>query len=264
VKVQLPHLETDMTQACQLSCVACNHAVPLWRAHGPWTAKREDVARDLGHLATIAHTPMWGALGGEPTLNHDLVDILKTVRDTGIADRTSVWTNGLTARKMKPEFWRAFDQLVVSIYWGKLADDDIDWITKKCEDEGVEFVGRDERVNPNFMTFLEPKPTNAIMTQKKYDVCSFRRGNNYAASYGFFFMCCCGPHIPLLVQGRSFGDDGIKIEGLTLEQLVAYCERTDPLGACTHCAGRETAKRIPWRERRDPVIWLKQSSGQCP
>jgi hypothetical protein len=259
--ITLPHLETDMTQACQLSCVACNHAVPLWRAHGPWTATRAQVVKDLSHLATFAHTPMWGALGGEPLLNHDLVNILKAVRDTGIADATSVWTNGLLLRKQSSEFWQSFDQLVVSIYPGKLTDDDLDWIAKKCEDTGRGYVPRDERTHPNFMTFLEPVPTGPHLTQAKYDACAFRRGHNYAASYGFFFMCCCGPHIPLLIQERKFGDDGVEIHGLTEAGLVAYIARIEPLGACTHCAGRDTAKRIPWRERRDPVLWLKQSAG---
>lgn len=259
--ITLPHLETDITQACQLSCVACNHAVPLWRAHGPWAAKREQVERDLSTLARFAHTPTWGALGGEPLLHHGLVDILKTVRDTGIADRTSVWTNGLLLPRQKPEFWRAFDELVVSIYPGKHDAASLDWIAKKCEDEGVRYVPRDERANPNFMTFLEPVPTGPAVTQAKYTGCAFRRGNNYAASYGFFFMCCCGPHLPMLVQGRAFGDDGVRIEGLTEDGLAAYIGQVEPLGACTHCAGRDTAKRIPWSEQRDPVIWLKTSAG---
>jgi organic radical activating enzyme len=259
--ILLPHLETDMTQACQLSCVACNHAVPLWRARGPWTAKRQQVQHDLGHLATFAHTPMWGALGGEPLLNHDLIDILHVVRDTGIADRTSVWTNGLLLRRQRPEFWRAFDELVVSIYPDKHDDSSLEWIAKKCADEGVRYVPRDERAYPNFMTFLEKVPTDARVTQLKYATCAFRRGNNYAASYGFFFMCCCGPHIPLLVQDRAFGDDGIAIAGLTEERLAEYIGRVEPLGACTVCAGRDTATRIPWSEQRDPIIWLKQSAG---
>lgn len=263
MKVRLPHLETDVTQACQLSCVACNHFVPLWRKHGPWTAKPEDVFRDLSQLAQVAHADTWAALGGEPLLNKRLLEIVRAARATDIAERYEVWTNGILLRQQPPAFWREIDAVVISRYPEKLEDSDIEHARCEGREYGVEVVYRDERpeAQPNFMTCLEPRPTNAIMTQKKYDVCSFRRGNNYAASYGFFFMCCCGPHIPLLVQGQPFGTDGVKIEGLTYEALKAYCERTEPLGACRHCAGRETAKRIPWSEQRDPVIWLKRSSG---
>lgn len=260
--ITVPHLETDITQACQLSCVACNHAVPLWRKHGPWFARASQVEKDLAHLSTLVHTPAWGALGGEPLLHRDLPGILSVVRSSGIADSLSVWTNGLLVRKQSEDFWRSFDELVVSIYPGKLTDEDLTWIAAACADHGVRFTPRDERATPNFMTFLEPKPTSAPVTAKKYRDCEFRRGHNYAASYGFFFMCCCGPHIPMLVQGREFGEDGIRIEGLTPEALEAYLSRIEPLGACSSCAGRGTSSKwIPWSEERNPVIWMRASAG---
>lgn len=262
--INLPHIATDVTQACQLSCVACNHAVPLWRKHGVKTATVEDVERDLTHLATFVHVKSWAAMGGEPLLHHNLVNVLIAARRTGLMDRVQVWTNGLLVQRQPDLFWRSLDELVVSIYPGKLDDALLAWIEKKCQDEGVCYLPRDERPNaqPNFMTFLEPTPTDAVTTQNKYTSCAFRGGHNCCASHGFFFMCCCGPHIPLLVQGRSYGDDGVRIDGLTEAGLLTYMHQREPFGACTHCAGRHTAKRIPWSEQRDPVIWLNASAGR--
>lgn len=260
--IRLPHLETEITQACQLSCVACNHAVPLWRAHegGPWRTTPEQVYADLSHLARFTHASLWGALGGEPLLHPDLIEILQAVRSTGIADRLEVWTNGILLARQPVEFWDSFDVLVLSVYENRHSPQSITWIKNKCDDEGKELVIKDERIHPNFRTWLEPRPTSPGETGEKYRKCFFR---SYCrnASYGYFFTCCCGPHIPMLVQGRPFGTDGVKIEGSTEKSIRAYLSKSEPLSACTVCAGRDTAQPIKWHEERDPSRWLRHSAG---
>lgn len=258
--IHIPHLETDITTACQLSCVACNHSVPLWRKHGPMSANPAQVERDLGHLATILHTPRWGALGGEPLLHKGLVDILKIARASGVADKIEVWSNGIAITRMRAEFWRAFDVLVLSVYEGKHTDESLAWIAQKCADEGVELVVKDERAWKNFRTMLEPVPTGRRETQAKFAHCFFRSFSRVADN-GFFYTCCCAPHLPVLVQGRATGTDGVAIEGLTEDGLRAYLERTEPLGCCSICAGRDTARPLDWREERDPAKWLRASAG---
>lgn len=259
--IRIPHLETDITTACQLSCVACNHHVPLWRKHGPEFADVRQVERDLNHLRMLLHTDKWGALGGEPTLHKQLVDILHVVRDSGIADVIEVWTNGLTANRLSKEFWTACDIFVLSVYPGQHGTDSLEWIRKKCEDEDVLLDVKDERKHPNFRTLLEPVPTNEEATRAKFAGCFFRHFSR-VANRGYFFTCCCAPHMPMLVQKRDANADGVRIEGLTEEGLRAYLTRSEPLGACTNCAGRDTAVSIPWSEERDPVKWLKKSAGR--
>jgi hypothetical protein len=257
----IPHLETDVTQACQLSCVACNHHVPLWRKHGPRTAKPEEVARDLGRLARFIHADRWGALGGEPLLHNSLVEILSIARESKIADKTEVWTNGLRLQAMGADFWRAFDILVLSIYPGKISDSQLEWIRWKAREEGRELVEKDERKHPNFKTLFEPSPTDAAATRSKFSGCFFRSFSR-VANYGYFFTCCCAPHMPLLVNGKPFGTDGLLIESIQSESDVrAYLERSEPLESCSTCAGRDTAVSIPWSEERDPSRWLAASAG---
>jgi cyclic pyranopterin phosphate synthase len=258
--IRIPHLETDVTQACQLSCVACNHHVPLWRSLGPWQAQQGQVEQDLNQLATILHSDRWGALGGEPLLHRQLVEILQIARASKIADKTEVWTNGLLLPKMSPEFWTSFDILVLSVYPGKHDEESLQWIAAQCQDSGVELVVKDERRHPNFRTLLEQTPTNALETRQKFAGCFFRSFSR-VANYGYFFTCCCAPHMPMLIQGRPFGSDGVRIADLTEDTLVAYLNRTEPLGACTNCAGRDTAISIPWSEQRKPADWLAASAG---
>lgn len=260
--IQLHHLETDITQACQLSCVGCNHSVPLWRGikGGAWSADPVQVHSDLSYFTKVAHANIWGALGGEPLLHPKLVEILHIVRDSNVADKMEVWTNGIAIQKMTPEFWKSFDILVLSIYPGKLSDTHLQWIREKCSDTGVELVEKDERYYPNFKTMLEAIPTNAAETRSKFAGCFFRHFSR-VLNYGHFFTCCCAPHLPMLVQGEPFGTDGIPVKDLTEERLLSYLHRTEPLGACTICAGRDTAKAIPWSEVKNPVRWISASKG---
>lgn len=264
--ISIPHLETDVTQACQLSCVACNHAVPLWRKHGPWTNTPEQVSKDLTALSKVAHAGAWAALGGEPLLNKRLDEIVLAARESGIANQYGVWTNGVAFAALKAQgrlgFLDHVEALVLSRYPGKLTDEAVADMRQTCAEHGATLIYRDEINEPNFMTWLEKEPTDGPTTKKKYAECSFRRGHNYAASYGYFFACCCGPHLPMHVMGRPYGSDGIALDGITEEALGNYLNDPEPFGACSICAGRNTAVKIPWREERDPVIWLAKSAGK--
>lgn len=260
--IRIPHLETDVTTACQLSCVACNHHVPLWRKAGPKHADPRQVQSDLNHLSKFVHADIWGALGGEPTLNPKLIDILNIARASKISDIIEVWTNGLTLPRMSPEFWQSFDVLVLSIYPGKHDEDSLAWIAAKCADTGRVLSIRDERLHPNFRTLLEPVPTSREATEAKFAGCFFRHFSR-VANWGYFYTCCCAPHMSTLVQGKSENPDGIRIFDLTETKLRGYLERTEPLSACFTCAGRDTAISIPWREEKDPEKWLRASAGSC-
>lgn len=259
--INIHHLELDVTQKCSLSCCQCNHLVVPWRtvSGGPWSTTPEQVESDLSHLSKVLHAEILGALGGEPTLHPKLVDILRVMGESRIADKIEVWTHGMQLQRMSKEFWQSFDVLVLSIYPGKHDESSLDWITKKCLDEGVELSVRDERLNPNFRTLLEPVPTDYETTKKKFAGCFFRHFSR-SVNHGYFYTCCCWG-MPMVFQGKPHGTDGIKVEGLTESALQAYLTRTEPLGCCTICAGRDTAKPIQWSEERNPEKWLEKSKG---
>jgi hypothetical protein len=230
-----------------------------------WRAVPSQIHDDLTHLATIMHADAWGALGGEPTLHPQLSEICRIARASGIADKIEVWTNGINIAKgrMPKDFWSSFDVLVLSIYEGRHDDRSLDTIRELCAVANVQLVEKDERTWHNFRTNLEPAPTPPDVTKRKYDGCFFRQFSR-VANRGYFYTCCCAPHQPVLLQGRPHGSDGIPIAGLTERALRAYLTREEPLGCCTICAGRDTAKAIEWGEERDPERWVRKSAGLEP
>lgn len=261
--ITLPNLDCDVTSNCQLSCTDCNRMVVPYRAAGevPSTTP-EQVGRDIEHFGKIARTKRWAALGGEPTLHRQLVDILGVVRASGVAGDIAVWSNGMRLRRMGADFWRAFDVLVVSVYPGKLTDADVEWIVAKCDDEGIELQVKDQRAYNNWTRILEPAPTDDAYTQRKYEACWFKT-YCYALNYGYLFRCCPSPHIPQLLQGREYGADGVPIEGLTEAGLRAFMTRPNFMESCRICAGRQTesAVSVPWGEVKEPAAWLRASAG---
>jgi hypothetical protein len=262
--ITLPHLETNVTIACQLRCVSCNHFVALQTNEAKKRlADPVQVYEDLAALSRFLHVDAWGALGGEPLLHPHLVDILAAVQKTRIADVIEVWTNGIAVRKATPAFWDSLDRLVVSAYPGTLDDAEIEWIKSAAGEAQVEVLVKDERHVPNFERLLEPSPTSEMDTLRKYRACFFKDYSR-VADKGFFYRCCTSPFIPRLLLGLPEGTDGIAIAGLTESALLAFLNQKEAPTSCQLCSGLDPAirRRTDWREVRDPAEWLSASKSE--
>lgn len=246
----LPHLETNITVACQNKCVSCNHFVPLQK---PWYADVEVIKRDLAALSKVAHAKAYGLLGGEPTLHPQIVEILIIANVAGIADTIEVWTNGMRLDQMPDEFWRLTDRLVVSVYPGKLAEGWKERMWQKAARFGTEIQIKDQEP---FTYLLNPKAD----PQAKYDACWYRTFT-HVVDNGFFYRCCTSPFIPKLLQGLPEGTDGLPLEGITEQKLKEFMERKVYMKACEMCAGHKAA-RHQWQEAPKRSEWLALSTEE--
>ena len=87
----IEHVETNVTLACQNTCVGCNHFAPIQTAQ-PITVAQ--LAHDLSALGKVARVNRWAAIGGEPTLHPQIGELLKAARESGTVGIIEVWTNG--------------------------------------------------------------------------------------------------------------------------------------------------------------------------
>jgi GTP 3',8-cyclase len=265
--IHLPHLETNIIIACQLRCSNCNHFVSVQTSRFKSSIMPPKVLeRDLSILSKICHVGGYAMIGGEPTLHPRLVELLKISRKSSICDTLEVWTNGIGLVERYPinhQFWKSFDLLVLSVYPGKLIDDDISIIENACYTNGVSIRIMDERVHSNWTQLLDKESANDEYSQLKYDRCWFK---NYSRvlDWGYFGRCCTSPFIPQLLQNREFGSDMIKVdENLTERKLRGFLEQSTFMESCRICAGRDTPSSVSvtWHETKDPIDWLKDSSG---
>ncbi len=264
--VRLPHLETNVTSACQNRCVACNHFVPLQEGR-PFMLDPDVMRRDLTYFSRVCHVDKYGMLGGEPTLHPKLPELISIAADSGVANEIEVWTNGQRLVEVQPfrqsaAFWEApFHALVVTAYPGKLRADEIDHLREMCNLWGKRFELKDERNYPNFTQLLKPQAERA---QETYNACWFKTFSRVLDN-GYFYRCCTSPYIPKLLLGKPEGTDGLRVdEHLSEEALLAFLNQPEAMESCGICAGRNTrdAVPIPWREIRDPQRWLNVSSGR--
>lgn len=253
----LPHLETNVTLACQLKCVGCNHFTIIRKS-----AERADpdqIGRDLTALGKVARTAIWAALGGEPLLHPQLVEILDTVRATGVADMIEVWSNGLLLRKQGPRFWQSFDKLVVSVYPDKLTDEDLLYIYRTAKEHGRQIEFKDARGDGYFRTLLYERLATEAEARAIYQGCWYRT-YCHVVDWGYFYRCCTSPFVPPLILGLPKGTDGIPLEGLTEERLAAYLHQEQPPASCYRCAGHN-GPPIAWKEATSRATWLAESVG---
>lgn len=262
--IHLPHLETNVTAACQNRCIGCNHFVPLQVANFKASMiPPAQMERDLTHFARVATVDRYGMLGGEPTLHPEIAQLVMIARASGIARSIEVWTNGQRLRQMGASFWAAMEGevLVVTVYPGKLTPDDLDWMAAKAHDAGVRLEVKDEQHHPNFTQLLKPKAERAAET---YRACWFKTFSRVLDN-GWFYRCCTSPYIPKLLLNLPEGTDGLRVdEHLTAPALANFLQQSEPMQSCGICAGRNTpdAVPLPWREIDDPAEWLGASAGK--
>jgi len=265
--IHLPHLETNVTAACQNRCVACNHFVPLQISQFKQSMiAPEQMKRDLSIFSKLVHVDAYGMLGGEPTLHPRIAELITIARESGIADKVELWTNGQTLRQMRGPFWESLRgaRIVMSVYPGKMIDSDIMEIETLCTNRGVELHVKDERRYPNFTQLLKKTDSGPAETQATYSSCWFK-GFSRVLDNGFFYRCCTSPYIPKLLQGRPEGSDGLPVNEMLTEQMIYdFLVQPTAMQSCTICAGRNTpnAFPIPWNEIKDPAAWLAASSGR--
>jgi cyclic pyranopterin phosphate synthase len=259
--IHLPHLETNVTAACQNRCISCNHFVPLTEQR-PFMLDPAQMQRDLAIFSRFVHVGAYGMLGGEPTLHPKLPELIQIAKDSRIADRIEVWTNGQRVEKLPPAFWASpFDAMVLSRYPGKLTDAQLDEIAALCTANGKILEVKDEGAYPNFTRLLKPKPTRA---QETYDACWFKTYSRVLDN-GYFYRCCTTPYIPKLLLGMPEGTDGLRVdEHLTADAIVRFLNQRGAMQSCGICAGRNTPDAVgqKWVEIRDPKEWLDRSSGR--
>lgn len=251
-KVKLAHLETNVTLACQNRCVGCNHFVPMQRGEMRDALR---IADDLEALGRVAHSPAWAAIGGEPLLHRELVEILWVARASGIADRVEVWTNGMLLRKQRYGFWSAVDDVFVTRYPGKLTDEDVAWINARGAEAGVAVHWKNGA--QDFTRLLYQEKASKSEAQARFGRCWYRT-YCHVVDDGYFYRCCTGPFVGPLVLGLPQGTDGLRVAGVTADELRAYLGQEETPAGCYRCAGHDGA-HIGWRESVTREGWLAMS-----
>lgn len=244
--INLPHLDVNCATGCNFSCVSCSHAAP---ANKSWMMPPEVLREDLAKLSTVVRFHRIQMVGGEPTLNRQLPELMRVARESGIANEVMVITNGSLLKKMPEEFWQEFDTLQLSIY-PTLEAGISEFAQAKCREFGKPFYST---VFTEFHQQFRRVPNKG----EHFKTCHWK-SDCYTVHRGAFYLCPQSAFFPENFMGLPAGVDGLPLEGITEEKLTVFLNRSEPLNACRICMANEM-KSKPWAEAKRSE-WLEKST----
>lgn len=251
----LGHLDLNIVTHCNMRCAACSHFSPFSR---PWFMKVDDMARDLAALKPFLRFEQICLVGGEPTLHPDIVGFIQAARESGLADRVTVITNGKLLPRMTQDFWVMLRPAQVvtgairlSVY-GALEPATREFTRRECEKWGIPL---EEIEYDAFYRQFKPAPDDGVQT---WSECHWRN-DCWTAHEGRLFFCPQSAFLHKLFPAEASADDGLPLADLTEDRLNAFLDRTVPLRACSRCCGGH-GQTVPWQEAKTKKEWMEKAT----
>ena len=107
------YIEHLVTDHCNLKCDGCS-------MHSPYLDEEfsefELFKKDLAEVKKYIYVNEFRFVGGEPTLHPNIIDFFKEAKDSGIAKKIAVCTNGTSIFTLTPDFFSLVDVIYISMY----------------------------------------------------------------------------------------------------------------------------------------------------
>ena len=244
----IPQFEANVVRHCNNRCVACSHASPFQPLGYEMSAAT--LERDLKAMARVVHADKFKLLGGEPLLHSDLLGLLKVAKASGVADVVNVTTNGKLLSRQPDAFWKAIDNLYLSVYPN--LDPEVEPMARrKCAEHGVTI---DVMVTNSFFLQFKRVPDDG---RNSFACCNWRH-HCWMVHEGKLYLCPQAAFFTDRFMGLPQDFDGLSLDGITDESLAAYVGRTEPFAACRVC--RSTSHQTPWAQAASEAEWIEAST----
>ncbi len=232
-------LETHLVDHCNLRCQNCCTLSP----HLPQRAiSLDELARDLARAAAVLRPQVFKLTGGEPLAHPDIVGCLDVVRESGIARRVSITTNGFLLPKAPETLWKRIDRLTLSWYGSAPLPDSILALAKERAREHQVLLTLKRYDAFQRMTREPSADDQGPSTQEVFDRC-WLKVRCHLLYRGRFYLCTRPPHLDPYLRQRGellnlSSKDGVSLdEPELLSRLLAYLEAREPLTSCRYCWG---------------------------
>jgi organic radical activating enzyme len=240
-KILTPQLELNAAEHCNLRCVECSHLSPYVPTAAAEIAR---VHHDLAALSPVLHCEAFRFVGGEPLLNKRIVELIRIVRESGIADRVVVVSNGTLIDRMGDEFFHSIDGLEISLYPEVDVDaSKIATARSRCAKFGVHLSVDDK---PEFRKIqIDREIEDDSIVRLIYGSCRNAHVSVCHAFHNGYYYKCSRPIFSdayLALKGSPVENlarvDGVDLHAPDLlPRLVRYIEDEAPLRSCRHCLG---------------------------
>ena len=205
----------------------------------------ESFSKDVARLSKVLYAHNFHLLGGEPLLNPDINSFIRIAKDSGIAGRITVITNGLLLNKMDDDFWRNVDYVRVYIY-PAVSDEvkkSIGLIEARARAANTELRLWETSAFRTTIT-TKPQPRDWI-TGMTFKTC--KNVHLYHCNMlheGKLYKCAVPPFLPeylsrMGISSYDPADDAFDLHGShdTLGGLKEFLLSSETMEACRYCLG---------------------------
>ena len=235
-KIQAHKLEINPVEHCNLSCESCSHLSPI---QPRYAVDPNKLQHHLSLLSHHYHARWLRLVGGEPLLHPDIEAVLRAIRESRIADKITVVTNGVLLPQVPDSLWRAIDRIDVSQYPGKRLSSDA---TEHCKELARIHRARIyfDHVDSFRVAYSEAGAASASLVRRIYESCGIvHELRCHTVARGYFYKCPQSYFLSRTLVEVDSSPDRVRISdapafGPDLQHLL---KRDTPLAACQHCLG---------------------------
>jgi len=241
--VAVESVELHVVEHCNLRCAQCCNVSPYLPER---TLSVADVRATYERLREVVRPDVLKIMGGEPLLHPDVGGLMRAVRESGVAPRVRLFTNGLLLRQLDDTAFAALDELTVSSYASAPLRPEL---VAETEERARRFdVVLNLKPVDTFSTVLSSKARSAVEAQAAYDACWLRH-RCLVVRGGVFYKCTRAAyhadyHAHVDVDARDTDAEATqRAQGIPLAlpdfaaRLAVYLGSPDRIASCTHCHG---------------------------
>jgi organic radical activating enzyme len=259
-RIRVEAFELHVTEHCNLRCAHCCNTSPYLPEK---TLSPDSIRETLATMAGVLHADVFKIMGGEPLLHPQIVEVLRVVRASGVADVVRLFSNGLLLSKMGDDFWRALDQLTVSSYTSApMRAAHLALIEEKAR--AFDVVLNVKPVAHFSQVMHDVRRRDAEAVRKTWEHCWLRH-RCLVARDGRFYICTRAAYLEDLHQrvelvdpfpdpARRRAEDSVALDDPDLaENVLALLNRSTPLNSCQFCLGGDGPRERHTQLSREDV-----------
>ncbi|MFF4607840.1 radical SAM protein [Streptomyces sp. NPDC001339] len=243
--------EVNAVLHCNLRCRSCSHLSPIMP---PWFADPERVFHDLSRMARCYHCEFVKILGGEPLLHSQLTEIIHAIRESSIAQRVVLCTNGSLLHSAKDEVWSMVDEIEISVYPSNVIPNDrLEDFRRRARDHNTNLS---VRLSPVFReSYSELGTEDGNLIDRIFHTCQIAHvWRCHTVHEGYFYRCPQSYFIHRLRHAKpEDSGDGLEIRDDDFaDDLRRHIDSAMGPAACRWCLGsvgrRFAHEQVPRRQ----------------
>jgi organic radical activating enzyme len=256
-RVAVESIELHVVEHCNLRCAQCCNVSPYLPSR---TLSVADVRATCERLREVVRPEVVKIMGGEPLLHDDIGGLLRAIKESRLAPRTRLFTNGLLLRTLDDAAFAELDELTVSTYASAPVKEAI--LAETAERARRFDVVLNVKPVESFSTVLTREPQTDVAARAAYDACWLRH-RCLVVRNNVFYKCTRAAyhadfHTRVDVVERDYrAEETQRSLGIPLDsadfatKLAEYLRSPDPLASCTHCLGSSgpLARHVQLRRR---------------